>query len=180
MDPLAAHERAQQVFADVLAGVGPGQLEAPTPCSEWSVRDLVGHVVSGNYRVAQKEPPAPAHDVAGLLEAHAASARAAQAVLAAPGGLERTYQLRIGEVPGAVVVVMRARDALVHAWDLAKATGQSTDIDPELADWALGTSRQTLTEDMRGPGRPFGAEQPCEAGRPVADRLAAFLGRAVD
>ncbi len=180
MDPLTAHERAQSAFAAVLVQVDTDQLEAPTPCSEWSVRDLVAHVIAGNHRVAGGPAPELPEDVPALVEVHAASARAAQATFAAPGGLERDYVTRIGSTPGSVVVGMRARDALVHAWDLAKATGQPTDIEPDLAEEALEVSHQIVTDQLRGPGRPFGPETRCDPGRPAGDRLAAFLGRKVD
>ncbi len=180
MNPLAAHERAQSAFAAVLSAVRPDQLETPTPCTEWSVRDLVAHVIAGNHRVAGSPAPELPDDLPTLIQLHAASARAAQATFAAPGGLEREYVTRMGSMPGTVIVGMRARDALVHAWDLAKATGQPTDIEPELAKEALEVSRQIVTDQLRGPGRPFGPEMRCDPGRPAGDRLAAFLGREVD
>ena len=33
-------------FTAKLAGVGAGMWDDPTPCTDWSVRDLVGHVVA--------------------------------------------------------------------------------------------------------------------------------------
>ncbi len=36
-----------------------------------------------------------------------------------------------------------------------------------------------MRESLRGPGRSFGAEQPCPDGATTADQLAAFLGRAL-
>ena len=112
----------------------------------------------------------------GLIGAYAASAEAAYSALAAPRGLERLYEFPFGSVPGAVAARMRARDALVHGWDLANATSQSTDLDPDLAVDLLEFSRQQITAEFRGPGRRFAAEQPCDPGRPAADQLAAFLG----
>lgn len=179
MDPLTAHRRAQDAFSAVLSQVPADQIRAQTPCSEWTVRDVVAHIVSGNYRIAGSEPPSIPDDLAGLIDAHTRSADVAQSAFAAPGALEKPVKFPFGEVPGAVAVGMRARDALAHAWDLAKATGQPTDIDPELASDMLESSRQTLTPAQRGPGRPFDLEQPCEVGRPPADRFAAFLGRDV-
>jgi uncharacterized protein (TIGR03086 family) len=68
---------------------------------------------------------------------------------------------------------------LTHAWDLAAATDQPTDLDPELAAEQLVAVRASVGPDFRGPGKPFGDEQPCSSGRAPADQLAAFLGRKV-
>ena len=178
MDQLVAHQRAQDAFAAMLAKVSADQLDAPTPCSEWKVRDVVGHVIAGNHRMAGTTPAA-ANDMATLIEAHATSARAAQAAFAAPDGLTRYIEMPFGSVPGSVMIPLRTSDVLTHAWDMARATGQPTDVDPELAAEMLEDSRKRITTDFRGQGRPFGEEQPCDPGRPAADRLAAFLGRDV-
>jgi uncharacterized protein (TIGR03086 family) len=179
MDPLVTHQRSLDLFAAVLGRIGPDQLEEPTPCEQWKVRDVVGHAISGNCRVANVPPP-EATDLMSFVEAFSASARAAQDVFGAPGGLERSFEMPFAAVPGSVMVRMRATDLTAHAWDLARATGQPTDLDPELAEELLASARQTLQPSFRGPGRPFAEEQPCDPARPAADRLAAFLGRRVD
>jgi uncharacterized protein (TIGR03086 family) len=75
-------------------------------------------------------------------------------------------------------IELRTSDLLAHAWDLAIATGQPTDLDPELAEYVLAFSKQMMSRPgLRGDGRPFGEEQPCGDERPPADRVAAFLGR---
>ena len=180
MDPLVAHQRAQDVFAGVLAGVGPHQLDDPTPCPEWTVRDLIDHVIGGNEKVAiraglRSEPPARPDQAA---EAHRATAAAAQEVFAAPGGMSALFGLPVGQMTGSDFIRIRTTDALVHAWDLAKATHQSTDLDPELSAQMLAAS-QHLPGALRGPGKFFGDPQPCDESRPPADQLAAFLGRSV-
>ena len=179
MDPLIACRRAEDAFASVLAKVRPDQAGAPTPCTEWPVRDVVAHVIAGNRWLAGGQRPQVPGGIEGLIGAYAASAEALYSVLAAPRGLERLYEFPFGPVPGAVAARMRARDALTHGWDLAKATGQVTDLDPELAADLLDVSRQQITAEHRGQGRRFAAEQPCDPGRPAADQLAAFLGRAI-
>lgn len=177
MDPLVAHQRAQDTFASVL-GVSAEQLDAPTPCSEWNVRDVVNHVIAGNYRMAHGEPP-EASDLASLSRACAGSARAAQDAFGAPDGLTRLLELPFGSVPGSVMIGMRTSDLVTHAWDIARATGQETDIEPDLASEVLQVSQERMRPDFRGPGKPFAEEQPCDPDRPPADRLAAFLGRSV-
>jgi len=83
-------------------------------------------------------------------------------------------------LPGAAFIGLRTSDVFTHAWDLAKATGQPTDIDPELATEALKAAQERISPAFRGPGRPFGEQQPCPDGRSKADELAAFLGRIVE
>lgn len=181
MDQLAAHQRAQDALSRALGAVAPSHLDAPTPCEQWTVRQLVDHVIAGNYRMAGTTPPAaPDGDVADLVSALSASADAAQRAFAAPDGLTRMIDMPFGPVPGEVVIGMRTTDALVHAWDVARAAGQSTDIEPDLAEATLQAVGSRVTDEARGPGRPFGPERPCAADRPAADRLAAFLGRSVD
>ncbi|KZS62002.1 TIGR03086 family metal-binding protein [Mycobacterium ostraviense] len=181
MDPLVAHQRAQDAFAGVLANVSADQYRAPTPCSEWTVRDLIEHVISGNEHVGQwaqhpVEPPARPDDI---LAAHRTAAAAAQEIFAAPSGMSTTFKLPFGEIPGQVFIGMRTSDVLTHAWDLASATGQSTELDPELATEQLGAVRGFVGPQFRGPGKPFAEEQPCSSERAPADQLAAFLGRNV-
>ncbi len=181
MDPLVAHQRAQDAFAGVLANVSPDQFGAPTPCSEWTIHDLIEHVIFGNEHVAQRagnmaEPPARPDDI---VAAHRAAAAAAQEVFARPGGMAATFKLPFGEIPGQIFIGMRTSDVLTHARDLAAATGQSTDLDPELAAEQLAVVRAVVAPDFRGPGKPFGDKQPCSSERAPADQLAAFLGRKV-
>ena len=79
---------------------------------------------------------------------------------------------------GAQALEIYLAEITVHTWDLATATGQPTDLDPELADYVLAFSKQMMSRPgLRGEGRPYGGEQPCGDERPAADRVAAFLGR---
>jgi len=181
VDPLVAHQRAQDAFAGVLANVSADQLGAPTPCSEWTIDDLIEHVIGGNEHVGPwaggpDEPPARPDSI---VAAHRAAAVAAQEVFARPDGMAATFTLPFGEIPGQIFIGMRTSDVLTHAWDLAAATGQSTDLDPELAAEQLAAARAFVAPEFRGPGKPFGDEQPCSSGHAPADQLAAFLGRTV-
>ena len=96
-----------------------------------------------------------------------------------PGALERIFDVPFGAVPGSVFIQLRTVDVLTHAWDLAVATDQRTDLDPELAETMLEVSRRLVRPDLRGAGQPFHDEQPSRPDHTAADRLAAFLGRAV-
>jgi uncharacterized protein (TIGR03086 family) len=67
---------------------------------------------------------------------------------------------------------------VVHAWDLAKATGQDTDFAPDHCEAALAMSRHRMA-NMDRANMPFKDEAPVPADAPAADRLAGFLGRQV-
>ena len=70
-------------------------------------------------------------------------------------------------------------ELLSHGWDLAKATGQGTDLAPDVAEDTLAVVRSWYRDQPRGPGNAFGPEQPVAVGASAADRLAAYLGRVV-
>jgi uncharacterized protein (TIGR03086 family) len=186
--------RALQSTLAVLTKVQPGQLDAPTPCASWDVRTLISHV-TGSARwwagtVAVTGAGADAGDLAeadyaagdyaaAYAAAYARSSQIALAAFGADGVLDRTVRLPFGEFPGAVVLGMAATEQFTHGWDLARATGQPTDLDPELAAELLGQARLVITDAYRGPDGEalFGPARTAPAGASPADQLAAFLGR---
>jgi uncharacterized protein (TIGR03086 family) len=95
------------------------------------------------------------------------------------GALDRRVQMPVGELSGTVVLGLAAIEQFTHGWDLARATGQSTDLDRALAEDLLVLAREAIIEEFRGPNELafFGpmVDAPESAG--PADRLAAFLGR---
>jgi uncharacterized protein (TIGR03083 family) len=72
-------DRALGATGDLVAGVRDDQWDAPTPCTAWSVRDLVNHFVGGNLMFADIpaghrpfEPPQPVADDAPAIDRLAA------------------------------------------------------------------------------------------------------------
>ena len=76
------------------------------------------------------------------------------------------------------MAVLAARNIFQFAWDLAVATGQSSDLVPAVATELLEISRTRLVP-QRGPNGFFGPESVPLAGAPVATVLAGYLGREV-
>ena len=184
----APYEQAIATAKSVLAGVKADQLTAETPCASWKVSELVNHVVGGQYyfsRLANGEPMGD--DTATDFSAGDFSATFAQgsalslAAFKADGAMERIMHLPFGDMPGSAFVGIAAIDTFAHAWDLARATGQSTDLNPELAAGLLVGARAGIPDQFRGADgvAPFGPEQPVPAGASKADELAAFLGRKI-
>lgn len=181
MNPLDMHQRAQSEFARVLHQVTDDDLDAPTPCDEWTVADLITHAVDGNHNVAELlgASPEPVPDGTAV-DRYAFAASQAQDALAGEGALEQSVTLPFGEIPVAAYIGIRSGDLYAHAWDLATAIGADTDLDPELGAAVWAATEPILSPALRGEGRPFGMEQPCGPDRSVADRYAALLGRVVE
>jgi uncharacterized protein (TIGR03086 family) len=187
MELLPAFERAVASTAEIVKGTQARQLGAPTPCSEWSAREVLSHVVGTLWLAeglfgdkAPRYPMVPGGlppaDVLGDDPA-AAYAEAAAAALAAAGGdaLTRAHVTPLGEMPGPALAGFTTLDILVHGWDLARATGQPADLDEQIAGHALAFAEQAVTPDTRAPR--IGPALTVAAGAPVTDRLVAFLGR---
>ncbi|MGD0608528.1 MAG: TIGR03086 family metal-binding protein [Streptosporangiaceae bacterium] len=178
--------QALQSTLVILTKVRPGDLAAPTPCASWDVRALVSHFV-GTARwwaavIAGEEPAADADYAAGdFVAAYEESIRIAVAAFAAEGALDKTVRLPFGEFPGAVLRDLAAMEQFTHGWDLARAIGYPSELDPGLAVWLLAQARLAITDPYRGPDGEafFGPAVEAPAGEGPADQLAAFLGRRV-
>ena len=90
--------------------------------------------------------------------------------------MTRMFPLSIGEVPGSFAIQARSNDQLVHAWDLAKATGAPTDLAPHLCAEALAFLQERFAAQGRN-HRTYADAKPAPTGSSMADRLAAFAGR---
>ena len=178
--------RAASSTMELLRRVRPEQMAAPTPCASWDVHALINHFVGsarwGAALVAGKDDgPAADYAAGDYVAAYEESIRIASAAFTAEGALEQVVRMGQGDFPGAAVLGFITADQFTHGWDLARAIGQPTELDPELAEVLLAQARLHVTDAMRGPDGValFGPEQPAPAGAGAADRLAAFLGRSV-
>lgn len=182
---LTTYRRSLDEFTDRVGQVGFDQWAAPTPCADWDVRTLVNHVV-GEVRWV---PPMFAGqtiaevgdrfvgDLLGSDPTGAARAAAAEAELmvTAPGALDRTVHLSVGDTPAREYLHQLLAEHLVHGWDLAVAIGAAPRLDAgavaECARWfgeRMRTYRDNgLTKDPVGLS-PDASEQ---------DRLIAAFGR---
>jgi uncharacterized protein (TIGR03086 family) len=189
-DPVAALATAHEATGRLVAGVRADQWELPTPCSEWTVRQLVNHLVGGTRMVSgalRGEPlPSPGdlrrrldEDQLGddAVAAYRDSDAGMLAAFGVPGVLERSYAIPAGTLPGPAVLHVRTVEALVHGWDLAVATGQQAGFPDDVAAGELAFSRGLLGQ-IPPDRRPFGPPQPVPDDAPALDRLVALLGRA--
>ena len=189
MDLNTLYHRTVESWADRVNAVAGTQWDDPTPCAEWTVRDLANHVVGEDLWTAPLMQGSTIAEVGDRFDgdllgddpiktALAAAWEAKEAVahdLPAHG----TVHLSYGDERADEYVLQLAADHLVHGWDIAAATGGDTRLDPhlvaEVAAWfaereeayrAAGAIGPRAASYRGRPGRPAGGLRPGPALEP--------------
>jgi uncharacterized protein (TIGR03086 family) len=172
-EPVVVLSRALDQAGDVLAAVHEDQLARPTPCDDWNVAQLIGHLVDAPVRflqMARGEEPnwsAGPRPVTGNWVTEFRSN--------ADDLIHHWHQA--GSAADAGQIDWQIAEIAVHTWDVARATGQSSALVSEVAERGLAFMSAMLTAENRGEAFAPAVRLPDDA--PVYDRLAAFAGRAV-
>jgi len=185
IDLAEAHVRALAATGRIVAAVADDQWDAPSVCDEWTVRELVNHVVAGNLWVAPLVEGQTIEQVGDRYDgdllgddpaaAYDASVPSAAAAFQADGAMDAPVAVSYGPVPGSIYCGHRFLDVLVHGWDIAASTGQSTALDPELVEAALEVAEPQI--ELLVASGMFGTRAEVAAGAPEEERLLAMLGR---
>lgn len=178
MNPIDLYRAATVRAIEVAQGVGADQLTLPTPCTEWTVQDLLDHLVGGTGYLDAALGGAPTAPPAGSTAADfTAGVTACLDRLADPAALAHRSASPLGfEWSGLEATAGTFMDVLIHTWDLAKATGQDTTLDP----WLVEACTAMFLPDMPARGRAAGIVGPevaVPADAPAQDRLLAAMGR---
>ncbi|MEV6059577.1 TIGR03086 family metal-binding protein [Nocardia asteroides] len=184
MQPQFDFAPAARTLGAVVAGITDDQLDAPTPCADTSVRQLLAHVVglteafrqaatkesAGNSAPPSLDDALPA-EWRALIPVHLAALTEAWRVPAAWDGDAEAG----GVVMPAPVMAMVALDEVtIHAWDLASATGQAVTVDPGYLPILHEFLRET---DPSGTPGLFGPVVAVPDDAPAFDRLLGLTGR---
>lgn len=183
LSPAAVAARYAAVadgFTARLAGVGGDRWSAPSPCTDWTARDVAAHVVDTHRRVLSlvdegvgTDPVGPDDDLAACW----AAATDGVAAALTDGRGEREVASGFGAQPFASLVGrLLCADTLLHTWDLARATGQDERLDPDAVAAALAFLTP-IDEAIRRPGG-FAPKLEPPAGADQQTRLLCFCGRA--
>lgn len=184
-DPRPGYRAALDWVAGLAADVRPDQLALPTPCPEFDVRALLGHLITTVRRaVAIAEGTSPLdvpvvvtdvadHDLAVI---YAQDAKRALDAWADEARLDAVVTVPWGQVPGRGAVGAYTNEALVHGWDLAVATGQDSETDPALAEAVLAVARRAIPAEPRGGHVPFAPPVEPVPGAGPTERLANWSG----
>lgn len=181
MDALTQLDGLVPLFQKLASDTGVDDLDRPTPCAEWKVRDLFGHLIAGATTfaaVVRGEPAPSAPPVADDELAGAATAAITELDRAfrGDGALDQVVSTPFGDMPAESFARLLAFDLLMHTWDLATATEHDLVVPDDVVAAVDGFARQAITPELRGP-HTFGPERPSADGATRLDALAAFSGR---
>ena len=148
MDDFDVVNLAHVEFELRLSHVEADDWSRSTPCPNWTVRDLVNHVVvAANMYVlllegcdSQRADEELASDGLGSddpLTDFRASVAALEVAMRRPGALEAPCAHPLGVTVGRSLLRGRAGDVAIHTWDLARAIGDNEHLDPRLVEHAL-------------------------------------------
>ena len=166
-------------FSARVDGIADDQWAAPTPCPLWTVRHVVGHVVSVHRAILagiDVAPPPPPADDADLAAAWHRATGDVVSALGDPARATAPVAGRFAPMPFEQLVgMLGCFDTLVHTWDLARATGQVEQLDPDAVTFSFAALRPN-DEAIRGEGS-YGPKLEPPAGADEQTRFLYFLGR---
>jgi uncharacterized protein (TIGR03086 family) len=173
----------------VVAGIADEQLNDRTPCENYQVSGLLGHVLGLTlaFRMAAvkdtslaKSAPGPnatgtANLPAGWRDRVRQQLDELVAAWREPAAWEGQTEAGGVQLPAPEMAKVALQELVVHGWDLAKATGQPFEVDPQ----HLGTLFAALDGNVDPNGTPglFGPPVSLPADAPLLDRTIALTGR---
>jgi uncharacterized protein (TIGR03086 family) len=183
-DPRPAFTAAVRAALPVALDVAPADLARRTPCAEFDVATLRGHLLTVLRRVAHVgrggapfDLPHVTTDVPDVDAALADAADDAVSVWDDPALLGRTLTHPAGPMPGAALLATYVGEVLTHAWDLGVALGRPVAVADEVVAVGAAPSRRILPPGERPAEFPFGDEVPAPADATPLEAMVAWLGR---
>ena len=187
MQSAAAQELlpdAAGVVSDLVGRLRPADLDAPSPCAGWRVRDVLNHLVAEHRWAPELLAGRTIEDVGDrydgdLLGAdpvaawHGAIAESLAAWAAADPS--RIIQMSFGPCTTAEYAEQMLVDLTVHAWDMARGAGIAIELDPDCVEHCIAYERPRV--QAGGVDGIFAPPVPISEDAPPQDLLVALLGR---
>ncbi|MFG1789985.1 TIGR03086 family metal-binding protein [Nocardia sp. NPDC049149] len=188
MNPEFDFEPAATALETVVCGISDEQLTAATPCADTTVRDLLAHVIDlteAFRQAATKEAVggsvapdvSPERALAGDWRARIpAQLKALVSAWREPAAWDGITEAGGVSEQAPVMAMIALDEVVVHAWDLAKATGQP--FTATAADLAVLLDMLSTTPPEGTPGL-FGPVVPVPAESSALERVLALTGRSL-
>lgn len=182
-DLRAELTRATELTERLMDRLGDPDLDRPTPCTEFTLRDLLGHQVAVARRIDTVLGGGDVGDVPHVMQVPDGGHR--DAFREGAGAVRRrlddldlhsTVTAPFGTLPAGVAVGMYVGEMTTHAWDLAATVDRSDLLDEELSTLVLETNRTRLPAEGRDE-LPFDEVVDPGPDASVHDRMAGWMGR---
>jgi uncharacterized protein (TIGR03086 family) len=182
-------EPATRRLADLVHGVRDDQLTAPTPCTESSLGDLIQHVdgLSLAFTAAAEKTELPGGSQGASPDAAQLGSdwrtripeRLAALASAWNDNAAWTGMTKAGgqDLPGELAGVIALDEVIIHGWDVAVASGQSFDCEPQLVETIYGFVQQAVAQNPQGTPGLFGRPVAVAEDAPLLDRVIGLAGR---
>jgi uncharacterized protein (TIGR03086 family) len=176
-DPIDMLDRTTSAVEDLLADFDKELLTAPTPCTEWTVSELLDHLVLGARMFASvasgNAPTTDAQQSEPLEEPRLRYNEARTEMVSAWRRRGLDGELSFGPFAGTpvqVVCTTATWDHLTHGWDLAQALGKPYHVDDDILA-AATRSWSPRTRKLKSSTTIYFAE----CGGPLVDVVSANL-----
>jgi uncharacterized protein (TIGR03086 family) len=184
---MATHEHVHDLVSSlrpVVEGVPDDAMSAPTPCPEWDVRALANHMlgtveamrrVGAGEALDDDDPWGTAGDHLSEGWRNDLGERLDRFADAWDDPAAYEGEAMGGKVPKQMIGLMAFTEALLHGWDLARASGQDVAYDDAVVGAALAAMGQ-IGEMGRQQGA-FGPLVELPDGASALDQVLAQAGR---
>lgn len=182
--------RAVRTSVEVVSRATTDDLGRPTPCSDWTLGDLLAHMTIQHHGFAAASAGGGADptvwEVRPLgddpISLYADAADNLLAAFAEDGVLEREFSLPEISTnqlfPATLAISFHFVDYVVHGWDVARSLSVPFELDPDLVDAAMRIARAVPDGPRRlEPGAAFHPSLPAPEGAAPLDRVVCALGR---
>lgn len=178
----ALDRQALDWSAQVVAEVGDADLDNATPCGDWTLRQLLGHMIAHHHGFAAACAGSPvgaevwdrlSYD-GDLQDAYQRAVVAVGAAFDDPKLPEKVEVYGYGTLPAQTALAMHIVDFVVHGWDVARAIGYTGTPDEQLTADAYAIM-QLFPKDR--PNKAFGVMVPVSDDAPVIDQFVGYVGR---
>lgn len=183
---LRDYTRSLNVLEQAIRSADPERWDDPSPCAEWTARQVAGHAMTFIRNVVALAGDGPDPDFHAPVDFAAVAGDDPNVAWTATRHLMETEVLTrsdrlatvrmtpLGvEMPIVDLLTFQGMDPVVHGWDVATATGGTVDIPAELAT-DYRARFEPVADQVRAAGL-LGPETP--SGDDPVERLLAFCGR---
>ena len=179
-DIVERFERVTGQFTERVRAVPAEAWDNPSPCEDWTARDVVGHLtdwIPGFFGAqgvqfpavpsVQDDPPAAWETVRAVISDALADATVAGKQVETPFGTQSLAE---------TVDMLVTGDVFTHTWDLSRATGQDESLDPEQLQIMISGMGAIPEEMFRADGM-FGPRIDVPDDADDQTRFLAYVGR---